>query len=217
MKKPLPALLLALFVFGCGEKSPPPVAQPDCEAQSVTSELLAEFAGKLKDEGVKGYATAAIKELLLIKAVTPVQKAPQDGYSKCAAKLAIKYPPEFSEKVALAFASAKTYEAFKTELEDRYGVVNGAGMHAQLMYAVTDGPFGTVPVTPDPATVNKYQKTIQKNLDAVIAEQLDIAVSYELTTGVDPNGKPSQKLKWQINKREAMDINVALMSIGSLH
>jgi len=85
------------------------------------------------------------------------------------------------------------------------------------MDAVADGPFGSVPASPDPAVIAKYQKTIQKNLEAVMQEQLDIAVSYELTTGTDPNGKPSQKLKWQINKRDALDINVVLMSIGSLY
>lgn len=216
MKRLAPALVLTLAIFGCGDKSiTPPLA--DCETDTVKADLLADFATKLKDEGAKGYTSTSIKEILSIKEVSALEKAPQKGYSKCSAKIAIKYPAGLSEKIAEAFTSEKTYEAFKNELEERYGVVNGAGVLAQLMDAIADGPFGTVPVTPDPATVSKYKKTIQKNLDALMAEQLDIATSYELTTGTDPNGKPSQKLKWQINKRDALDINVVLMSIGSLN
>lgn len=216
MKKLAIASAMALAVIGCGDKTPPPPSV-DCETDSVKTDLLADFATKLKEEGAKGYTAAGIKELLSIKDVTALEKSPKNGYSKCSAKIALKYPSDLSESIARAFASEKTYEAFKDELEERYGVVNGAGVHAQLMDAIADGPFGAVPVTPDPASVSKYQKTIQKNLEALMAEQLDIAMSYELTTGTDANGKPSQKLKWQINKRDALDINVVLMSIGSLH
>jgi hypothetical protein len=215
MKRLAPALVLSLAVFGCGDKAPP-LPSVDCETDSVKTDLLSDFAAKLRDEGVKGYTTASIKQLLSVKDVTALEKIAKNGFSKCTGKIAIKYPAGLSEKIAAAFDSEKAYESFKDELEERYGVVNGAGMHAQLMDAVTDGPFGAVPVPPDPATVSKYKKTIQKNLDAVMAEQLDIAVSYELTTGTDANGKSSQKLKWQINKRDALDINVVLMSIGSL-
>jgi hypothetical protein len=43
-----------------------------------------------------------------------------------------------------------------------------------------------------------------------------VAVSYELNIGTDPNGKPFEQLKWQINKREALDINVVLLSLNGL-
>lgn len=215
MKKLAIASVFTLTLMGCGDKSPPaPVV--DCETESVKTDLLADLATKLKEEGAKGHTSASMKELLSIKDVTPLEKTPKTGYSKCAAKIALTYPQGLSENIARAFSSEKSHEAFKDALEDRYGIVNGAGLYAQLMDAVADGPFGAVPVTPDPATVSKYQKTIQKNLDALMAEQLDIATSYELTTGTDPNGKPTQKLKWQINKRDALDINVVLMSISSL-
>lgn len=215
MKKLAIASVFTLAVMGCGDKSPP-TPLVDCETESIKAALLTEFAAKLKEEGAKGHTSASMKELLSIKDVAPLEKATKSGYSKCAAKIAISYPQSLSEQIAKSFASEKSYEAFKESLEDRYGIVNGAGIHAQLMDAIADGPFGTVPITPDPANVAKYQKTIQKNLDALMAEQLDIAISYELTTGTDPNGKPSEKLKWQINKRDALDINVVLISIGTL-
>jgi hypothetical protein len=216
MKRLVPALLFTLAVVACGDKSPA-LPMVDCETDTVKADFLADFATKLKEEGAKGYTAASIRELLSLKEVTAVEKVPKTGYSKCAAKISVKYPVDLSEKIANAFTSEKTYEAFKTELEDRYGVVNGAGVLAQFMDSIADGPFGAVPITPDPAEVSKYKKTIQKNLDALMAEQLDITASYELTTGTDPNGKPSQKLKWQINKRDALDINVVLVSISSLH
>lgn len=208
-------LVTCVALLGCGDKAPP-VPLVDCETDSVKAGFLSEFATKLKEEGAKGYTAASMKELLSIKDVTPLEKVPKNGYSKCSAKVAVKYPAGLPATIAKAFANEKAYSAFKDELEEKYGVVNGAGMHAQLMESVADGPFGAVPVTPDPALIDKYQKTIQKNLEALVAEQMDIAVSYELTTGLDPNGRPSQKLKWQINKRDALDINVVLMSIGSL-
>lgn len=210
-----PWAALAVLLTACGDKEPP-MPQVDCETDAVKSELLADFAGKLKEEGAKGHTTASIRDLLVIDKVAPLEKNAKSGYSKCSAKIAVKYPSDFAAQIAKVFANENTYLTFKDELEDRYGVVNGAGMHAQLLDAVSDGPFGTVPASPDPAVIGKYQKTIQKNLEVVMQEQLDIPISYELSVGKDPNGKASNKIKWQINKRDALDIHVVLISIGSL-
>ena len=144
-----------------------------------------------------------------------VKSAGKD-YSKCSAKVAVNYPPNLAEGISQFFLSESAYLAFKDQLEDKFGVVAGAGMHAQLMDAIADGPFGSVPFAPDSATITKHHKTIQKNLGALIQEQLDVAVSYELSIGTDPNGKSLEQLKWQINKRDALDINVVLLSLNSL-
>jgi hypothetical protein len=73
-----------------------------------------------------------------------------------------------------------------------------------------------VPSIPDTNSFAKYKVVIKKNLETVIAEQLDIAISYELkldtNTGLD-SAHPF--VKWQINKREALDINTSLISINS--
>lgn len=206
---------LAVLLTACGDKEPP-MPQTDCETDVVKSELLAEFASKLKEDGAKGHAAASIRDLLVIDKVASLEKNAKSCYSKCSAKIAVKYPADLAAQIAQVFANENAYLTFKDELEDKYGVVNGAGMHAQLMDAVSDGPFGAVPTSPDPAVIGKYQKTIQRNLEVVMQEQLDIPISYELSVGKDPNGKASQKIKWQINKRDALDINVVLISISSL-
>ena len=160
MRRLLVLPLVSLALLGCGEKTPTS-PQVDCETDTVKADFLSDFATKLRDEGAKGYTAAAMKELLTIKDVTPLEKASKNGYSKCSAKVAIKYPPDLAEKIAKVFTSEKAYLDFKDELEERFGIVNGAGMHAQLMDAVADGPFGAVPAAPDPAVIAKYQKTIQ--------------------------------------------------------
>jgi hypothetical protein len=121
-----------------------------------------------------------------------------------------------AQKIGQIFRNEAAYLSFKDTLEEKYGIVAGAGMHAQLMDAIADGPFGAVPFAPDPASISKHKVTIQKNLEALIQEQLAVAISYELTLSKDPNGNPTQQLKWQINKREALDINVVLLSLTGL-
>lgn len=208
------ALVLTALV-GCGDKTPPEV-QSDCKADSVKEEVLGQFADKLKSEGAKGDTTASLRQMLAIKDVELVEKNTKSGYSKCTAKITVKYPDGLTDAIANEFSSEKSYEDFKDTLEEKYGIVNGAGIHAQLMDFVSDGPFGAVPVTPDPSTISRHQKIIRKNLEALMAEQADVAVSYEMTHTTDPDGKKMQKLKWQVNKRDALDINVVLISIKNL-
>jgi hypothetical protein len=214
-------VLLPMLLVACGDQEVSKAKNPavpiiDCETNSVQDKLLKNLASKFIEEGAKGYSTSELKELLAVKESLPLDKSANKGYSKCSAQVTIKYPPNLAENVGKFFLTESAYVAFKNELEDRYGVVAGAGMHAQLMDAVADGPFGVVPFAPDPASIAKHRKTIEKNLGALIQEQLDVAVSYELNIGTDPNGKPFEQLKWQINKREALDINVVLLSLNGL-
>jgi hypothetical protein len=215
------AVALPLMLLGCGEKdtSKDPAANLpviDCETDTVQAAVLRNLAFKFVEEGAKGHSGNALTERLTLKEVTPLIKSAQRDYSKCSAKVAVNYPADLAQSVGQFFRNESVYLSFKDELEDKYGVVAGAGMYAQLMDAVADGPFGAVPFAPDPATIAKYQSTIQKNLGALIEDQLNVAVSYELTVGQDPNGQPTQQLKWQINKREALDINVVLLSLIGL-
>jgi hypothetical protein len=217
----LAAISLPLALLGCGDKETTqgkttPLPSVDCETESVRADLLKQLAAKFLDEGVKGQSASSLQERLVINQVTPLSKSPQKDYSKCLAKVAVNYPPDFTQSVGQFFRNESAYLSFKDALEDQYGVVAGAGMHAQLMDAIADGPFGAIPFAPDPSSISRYQTTIQKNLGALMEAQLAVDVSYELTLGRDPNGQPTQQLKWQINKREALDINVVLLSLTGL-
>lgn len=212
---------MPIFLVGCGEEDvyqvrAITVPSIDCETKSVHDELLKNLAAKLIEEGAKGLPTSDLQKLLVLKNVMPMEKSANRDYIKCSAKLAIQYPENFAASVSEFFLNESSYMTFKDELEDKYGIIAGAGMHAQLMDAIADGPFGAVPFAPYPATISRYHPTIRKNLGALIQEQLDVAVAYELSIGIDPNGKPTEQLKWQINKRDAMDINVVLLSISNL-
>lgn len=214
-------LALPLALLGCGEKdtSKDPAANLpviDCETDTVQAVVLKNMASKFIEEGAKGHSGNTLKERLNLKDVVPMAKSAQKDYSKCSANVIVNYPPDLVQRVGHFFRNESAYLSFKDELEEKYGVVAGAGMHAQLMDAVADGPFGAVPFAPDAASIAKYQSTIQKNLGALIEDQLDVAVSYELTLRTDPNGQPTQQLKWQINQREALDIHVVLLSLTGL-
>jgi hypothetical protein len=214
-------VVLPLALIACGEKDSPHVQaaympEVDCESDTVQADVLKNLASKFLEEGAKGQSSGTLREQLTLKDVVPLVKSPQKDHSKCSAKVAVNYPPDLAQKIGQLFRNEAAYLSFKDTLEDKYGVVAGAGMHAQLMDAVADGPFGNIPFAPDPATISKHKVTIQKNLEALIQEQLDVAISYELTLSKDHNGKPTQQLKWQINKREALDLNVVLLSLTGL-
>ena len=217
----LAAIALPLALLGCGEKEMPQgqtarMSIVDCETEAIQADMLKNLAAKFLEEGAKGHSAIALKERLAFNEVAPLVKSAKKDYSKCAAKVAVKYPPDLAQSLGQFFRTESAYLSFKDKLEEKYGVVAGAGMHAQLMDATADGPFGSVPFAPDPSTISRHQATIQKNLEALIQDQLEVAVSYELTLGTDPNGQPTQQLKWQINKREALDINVVLLSLTGL-
>jgi hypothetical protein len=157
-----------------------------------------------------------MKDIVTLKDIVQVSKDAKGPDVKCTAKISVKYPDDLAEKFANLFASEKSLNDFRDLLEEKYGVVNGGGFYSQLMEAIADGPFGVVPSIPDTNSFAKYKVVIKKNLETVIAEQLDIAISYELkldtNTGLD-SAHPF--VKWQINKREALDINTSLISINS--
>lgn len=209
----------ALLVTGCGDKTaanPEQAKNFQCASDYVRDKVLAEFSAKLKEEGAKGYSAAMMKDIITLKDTAQVAKDDKGPGMKCNAKISVKYPADMAEKFANVFASEKSLDAFRDQLEEKYGVVNGGGFYTQLMEAISDGPFGVVPSIPDPSNFAKYKVVIQKNLETLIAEQLDIAISYELkvdtNTGLDSD---HPFVKWQINKRDALDINTSLISINS--
>jgi uncharacterized protein YaaR (DUF327 family) len=210
---------VALAISGCGDKTP---ANPEqaknfqCGSDYAREKVLVEFAAKLKEEGAKGFSAATMKDIVTLKDIVQVSKDAKGPDVKCTAKISVKYPDDLADKFANLFASEKSVNDFRDLLEEKYGVVNGGGFYTQLMDAIADGPFGVVPSIPDTNNFAKYKVVIKKNLETVIAEQLDIAISYELkldtNTGLD-SAHPF--VKWQINKREALDINTSLISINS--
>jgi hypothetical protein len=210
---------VALALSACGDKTP---ANPEqaknfqCGSDYAREKVLVEFAAKLKEEGAKGFSAATMKDIVTLKDIVQVSKDPKGPEVKCTAKISVKYPEDLAEKFANLFANEKTLNDFRDSLEEKYGVVNGGGFYTQLMDAIADGPFGVVPSIPESNNFPKYKVIIKKNLETVIAEQLDIAISYELkldtNTGLD-SAHPF--VKWQINKRDALDINTSLISINS--
>lgn len=216
---PLFVIPFAMMVTACGEKTPANTEQAknfQCSSDYVREKVLAEFATKLKEEGAKGYSAAMMKDIITLKDTTQISKDAKGPDVKCNAKISVKYPVDMAEKFANVFASEKSLNEFRDLLEEKYGVVNGGGFYTQLMDAIADGPFGVVPSIPDSNHFAKYKVVIQKNLDTLISEQLDIAISYELkldtATGLDPT---HPFVKWQINKRDALDVNTSLISINS--
>lgn len=207
------------IVSGCGEKTPVNTEQAknfQCGSDYAREKLLIEFSEKLKEEGAKGYSAATIKDIVMLKGIVQVSKDDKGPDVKCNAQITVKYPADLADKFANIFSSEKSVNEFRDLLEEKYGVVNGGGFYTQLMDAIADGPFGVVPSIPDPSSFGKYKVVIKKNLETVIAEQLDIAISYELkldmNTGLDST---HPFVKWQINKRNALDINTSLISINS--
>lgn len=210
---------IVLLTSGCGDKTPTNPEQAknfQCGSDYAREKVLAEFAAKLKDEGAKGFSAATMKDIVTLKDIAQVSKDPKGPDVKCTAKIAVKYPDDLADKFANLFSSEKALNDFRDLLEEKYGVVNGGGFYTQLMDAISDGPFGVVPSIPDSNNFPKYKVVIKKNLETVIAEQLDIAISYELkldtNTGLD-NSQPF--VKWQINKRDALDVNTSLISVNS--
>lgn len=213
------AVSVALMVSGCGEKTPANTEQAknfQCSSDYVREKVIAEFSTKLKEEGAKGYSAAMMKDIITLKDIAQVSKDSKSPELKCNAKISVKYPDDMAQKFANVFSSEKSLNSFRDLLEEKYGVVNGGGFYTQLMDAIADGPFGVVPSIPDADNFGKYKVVIQKNLETLIAEQLDIAISYELkldtNTGLDA---AHPFVKWQINKRDALDINTSLISINS--
>lgn len=211
----------ALMFVGCGEKTPSANSEQaknfQCSSDYVRTKLTAEFATKLKEEGAKGFSAATMKDIITLKDIAQVGKSQNTPEVRCNAKISVKYPADMAEKFANVFANEKRLNAFRDLLEERYGVVNGAGFYTQLMDAIADGPFGMVPSIPDPDSFDKYKVVVHKNLETLIAEQLDIPITYELNIDSNTGLDASQPfIKWQINSRDALDINTSLMSINSV-
>ena len=212
-------VLAALVACSGKEAEAPPAAQApvlNCEADSIRTQLIQEFARKLEDEGAKGFSSAALAEAVSLKDIVPVERDTKSGYYRCTATVLVNYPPELAGRIAGALSDDAERRALRTKLEDRYGIVHGSGVFNQLHAAIADGSFGFVPAVPEPGTIGKYREAILKNTEALFPDRVRVPIGYELRPARDADGKAGRELKWRINARDGLDLNVVLLSLRGI-
>lgn len=193
--------------------SQPEVQQTSCETPSVAEYVLTGFSKKLVEEGTKGFANPDIYKMLSTAKTATISKDAQAGYHKCNMVISVRYPADLSGKIGTAFSSESGRTDLQAKLETKLGLVNGPGVFNQINASISDGPYGVVPTFPSEDDFAKYSDTIKKNIDAIFGEQLLVDITYEVTPLKDPNGKSFNEVKWYVNKRDALDLNVAMLNL----
>jgi hypothetical protein len=214
------ALVLAALAACSGKEAEAPRAAQapalNCEADAIRTQLIQEFAGKLEEEGAKGFSSAALSEALGLRDIVPVERDTGTGHYRCTATVVVHYPNELPGKIAEALSDDAGRRALRTKLEDRFGIVHGSGVFNQLHAAIADGPFGFVPAVPEPGTIGRHREAILKNTEALFPDRIRVPIGYELRSTRDADGKPGRALKWQINARDGLDLNVVLLSLRGI-
>ena len=215
--KAVASLLLVSFLASCGKEQEPIVEKKpveSCDSQKIQDAALQIIAKKFLEDGLKGYSSAEIKQLLSITDIKAKEKI--DSYYKCKASLTVAFSPDLGEKIATAYSSIQARAALKDRLEKKLGLLEGPPVFNKINESIANGPYGVVPLYPIAKDLDDLSDTIKKNSDILVNEDNRIAFTYEIKPENLADGCESTSVTTYVDDFETFDLDHALLSLNGV-
>lgn len=204
-------VLIALCLnTGCAERQPP----VDCVGLPAQDQAVQILAKQFITDGLKGYSQDDLSKLLSIEDLRTVEQ--DERHCRCKAKVSILFPADLGSKLGEAFLTLDGRRYLREKLETRFGMAKGPAMYQQVNRALSEGPYGVVPMLPTSEQLVAVEEVVRKNAVVIAGTSNKVLVTYEVAVEKNVGEEVTTSVKAYIDDVELFDLDRTLLSVSGL-